>query len=122
MATNKSNRVTSSQVKDFWKYMRKKYGFTVVQKANAIEMQAIAWALDMMQIKNHKEFMENYNTTIGTVVYVNFKIGVGNQSQLKGQIKTCVHEAQHVIQFKRNIISDDRRSFEDCWTLALFTQ
>jgi hypothetical protein len=78
------------------------YGFRVVQKANQEEMRAIAWALDMMGIKDHKEFMRNYTTTIGTTVYVNFKIGKGTQAQLISQVKTCVHETQHVIQYLRN--------------------
>ena len=95
-------KVTSEDVKDFWKYMKKKYDFSVVQKADAKEMRAIAWALDMMHIKDHKAFMENYNTTIGKTVYVNFELGVGNQTDLVHQIKTCVHETQHVLQYKRN--------------------
>ena len=98
-----TQKITSKQVKAFWAYMQKKYRFSVVQKANADEMKAIAWALDLMQIKNHKEFMKNYTTTLGNVVYVNFVIGKGNQAQLINQIKTCVHETQHVLQYRRNV-------------------
>ena len=45
-----TQKITSKQVEAFWAYMQKKYKFSVVQKANADEMKAIAWALDLMQM------------------------------------------------------------------------
>lgn len=97
-----SKKVTGKQVKDFWRYMSKRHGFKVVQKSDAAEMKAISWFLDSMGIVNSKEFMEKYTVTLGTTVYVNFKIGKGNQRSLVSQVKTCVHETQHVIQYRRN--------------------
>jgi len=103
MARRVSKRqLTGKDVIAFWKYMGSKYGFRVVQKANAEEMQAIGWALDMMGVQSQTDFMRKYTTTIGTTVYVPFKIGKGNQTQLRSQIITCVHESEHVVQFKRN--------------------
>lgn len=94
--------ISSEQTVEFVNYMVRKYNMSVVQKATSKEMKAIAWALDMMGIKDKKEFMERYTTTIGNTVYVNFDIGKGNQSQLISQIKTFVHEAQHMEQLRRN--------------------
>lgn len=96
--------ITSEQVKAFWKYMSNKYGFTVVEKANSEEMKAVAWALDAMGIKDHEEFMKRYTTTLGRIVYINFKIGVGNVQQLWKQVKICVHETQHVVQYLRDSV------------------
>lgn len=95
-------KITGKQVKDFWAFMEEKYGFTTVQKADAAEMHAIGWFLDAIGVQSHGTFMSKFTTTIGMKVYVPFKIGVGKQSQLLNQIATCVHEAQHVIQFSRN--------------------
>lgn len=87
---------------DFWKYMESQYRFIVVEKADSKAMEKISWVLDAMGILDHKEFMANFTTTLGRVVYVPFDIGVGNQRQLLSQVETCVHEAEHVVQYMRN--------------------
>ena len=94
--------LNEKQVVDFWKYMQREYGFTVVQKAGAVEMDAIAWTLDMMGIQDKGTFMKRYTTTLGMKVYVPFTRGKGNQKALLNQIMTCVHETEHVIQYTRN--------------------
>jgi hypothetical protein len=97
--------------------MGRKYKFKVIQKATADEMEAIAWALDMMGIQDEKKFLERYTTTIGSRVYVPFEVGKGSQGQLINQIKTCVHESQHRVQDMRDpgfkakyLVSDSSRT------------
>ncbi|MBN2256468.1 MAG: hypothetical protein JW704_01325 [Anaerolineaceae bacterium] len=92
--------VTPENCKAFWAYMAQKEGFTVVEKATAEEMQAIAWAV--RAIGGDKNWMKSYTVTIGTRVYVPFKIGAGTHTDRIHQVGTCMHEAQHVRQYKRN--------------------
>jgi len=98
-------RVTGKEVRDFWKYMSKKYNFDIVTKGDAEEMRIIGWALDLMDIQSQKEFMKKYTTTVvlgeWRCVYVPFEIGKGSQAQLIAQIEICVHECQHVVQADR---------------------
>lgn len=96
----KSVVVTSKQCRAFWKYMAKREGFDVIQKASAREMRAIAWAVKA--IGGDKNWMKNYTVTIGDMVYVPFEIGSGRNSDRIRQVCTCMHEAQHVRQFERN--------------------
>lgn len=114
-------KVTSTQVKRFWKYMSRKYKFEVVNKKDAFEMQLVAWALEQMGILDEKTFMEHYSVTIplGKLrrVYVPFEIGKGTQGQLKGQVLNCCHETQHVVQANEDYLfairylgSDTRRA------------
>lgn len=95
-------QVTGAQVQEFWAYMGKKYRFKVIDKEDAAEMKLVGWALDTMSIQDQDHFLENYTTTIGSKIYVNFDIGVGTQRQLVGQIITCAHECQHIIQSRRD--------------------
>jgi len=114
--------VTGDQVKAFWKYMSKKYGFQIVQKDNAVAMQIVGWALEQMDIQDQDEFLSRYSTTVCLgdfkAVYIPFEIGKGNQAQLIAQILTCVHETEHVLQAKRDPLqpvkylqSDANRAF-----------
>lgn len=110
-------KVTSKQVKDFWKYMGRAYRFEVIDKSEAAEMRLVSWALDAMRIQDQKDFLKNYTTTLGNRVYVPFEIGKGTQKQLVGQIITCTHEAQHVAQYRRDrsfmfkyLLSDSSRA------------
>jgi hypothetical protein len=99
-------KITSKQVKDFWKYMAKKYNFDIVDKDNAREMKIVGGILDAIGVQSKKEFLENYTTTVcigdWRAVYVPFEIGKGNQAQLIKQVIICVHEAQHAVQASRN--------------------
>lgn len=92
--------VTPEQCKAFWKYMAKREGFEVVEKASAAEMQAIAWAVKA--IGGDENWMKRYTVTIGRKIYVPFKIGSGRNIDRINQVCTCMHEVQHIRQFKRN--------------------
>lgn len=95
---------TPDLVKEFWGYMASEYKFKTVQKADASEMRAIAWALNLMGVQSKKKFLNSYTTTIGRTMYLPFVIGVeGGVSgiSLEGQISTCVHECVHVTQYRR---------------------
>lgn len=94
--------VSKAQVRAYWKYMQKQYRFKVIDKDDAKEMQLVGWALDTMGIQDQDDFLNNYTTTIGSKIYVPFEIGVGTQRQRVGQIITCAHECQHVLQSRRD--------------------
>jgi hypothetical protein len=92
--------VTPKQCKEFWRRTAKREGFQVIQKASAIEMRAVAWAVK--GIGGDKNWMSDYSITVGDRVYVPFEIGAGTNMDRILQVGTCMHEAQHVRQFKRN--------------------
>jgi hypothetical protein len=96
----KTVRLKPKDVRAFWRYMAKREGFRVVQKADAEEMQAIAWAVKALG--GADDWMERYAVTVGNTIYVPFVTGEGSCSELLMQVETCVHEAQHVRQYKRN--------------------
>jgi len=95
-------QVSGDQVRLYWKYMQKQYRFKVVDKDDAGEMQLIGWALDTMGIQDQDYFLHNYTTTVGSKIYIPFEVGVGTQKQLVGQIMTCAHECQHIVQSRRD--------------------
>lgn len=95
-------KVTGKQVRAFWRYMCKRYRCKVIDKDSAEEMQIIGWALDAMGIQDKDVFLKKFTTTLGNRIYIPFEIGVGTQKQLISQIATCVHECQHVVQYRRN--------------------
>ena len=115
-------RVTGAQVKAFWTYMSKKYDFDIVTKSDDELMHIVGWALDQMGIMDKKKFLNNYTTTVCVgkhrVVYVNFEIGKGSQSELIRQIGVAAHESQHVVQATRDpsqpikyLASDSSRAY-----------
>lgn len=105
-AINSMVNVTSDDVKEFWKYMSKKYKFDIVTKSDAVEMKIVGWALDQMGILDKNDFLKKYATTIclgsWRCVYVPFEIGKGGITQLIAQVETCVHESQHMVQADRD--------------------
>lgn len=91
---------TPGDVKDFWAYMQKRYGTTVVDKNNAAEMKIVAEFLDIIGILNKDDFLKKYTTTIGKTIYTPFSIGFDAPGwDLFGQIRICAHEHQHVVQY-----------------------
>lgn len=115
-------RITSKDVKDFWKYMARKYKFEIVHKSDSASMKIIGWALSQMGIQSKDAFLKRYTTTVclgsWRAVYIPFEIGRGTQAQLISQVETCVHEAQHVVQAGRDsfqpmkyLRSDTSRAF-----------
>ncbi len=96
-------RPTREQVCGLWDHMTRRYGSTVVAKADSIPMQAAAWALERMGVMDAPSFLRDFATTIGKTIYVPFEIGVPrDQDDLFTQLVTCVHEHMHVIQFNRD--------------------
>lgn len=72
-------------------------------KSDSGMMKMIGRFLDGMGILDKDRFLENYTTTIGSVIYVPFRIGVtSTRYSLYSQLSTCVHEHQHVVQWRQN--------------------
>ena len=94
-----STKLTGTLVKDFWRYMTRKYKTRVVSKANADEMHLVAGALAAMGIMDAKKFLEKYTTTLWGTIYVPFVPG-DRETDLVAQVTICVHEHVHVRQFK----------------------
>ena len=94
--------IKSSQVVKFWDVMGDKYDFSVHDKRKSGNMDRISRLLDMIGVQDRQAFMENYTTTLGDDVYIPFSLGKGRQREMVNQIITCVHEVQHVLQYRRN--------------------
>lgn len=95
-------KLTRKDVVAFWKYMSREYGFKVMDKGDSVGMKFVGELLEKIGIQDKKDFMERYSTTIGDLVYVPFEIGKGGYGDWLNQVMTCVHEAQHVVQYKRD--------------------
>jgi len=92
--------ITSDLVSEFWKFMLTKFGTTVGNKSDAVEMQIVATLLGSLGITDKEKFLNNFTTTIGKKIYTPFEIGIESSNwNLWSQIVICVHEHQHVIQY-----------------------
>jgi hypothetical protein len=93
--------LTGDDVLGLWLSMTQRHNTYVVAKASAEEMKLAAAFLGGMGIMDAESFLENYTTTIGRAIYVNFEIGVDMSSgrSLAGQVRTCGHEHKHYLQF-----------------------
>lgn len=95
--------LTAEHVKAFWAFMQAKYDTQVVSKAQAPEMKFIAEALGIMKIVDKEAFLTRFTTTVGTVIYTPFDVGVEKSPHsLLAQIVVCTHEHQHVVQLREH--------------------
>jgi len=93
---------TPEMVRALWAYMTSCYGTRVIQRTDAVEMKVAAHLLNLIGVVDVKTFMTRSATTLGKHIYIPFKIGVeGDHWSLWDQITTCVHEHQHIVQYKR---------------------
>lgn len=97
-----NKNLTPELVQNFHRYLSKAFGFSIVDKKNAIEMEIIARVLPKITPIDPKIFMTKYSTTLYNQVYLPYEIGQGKKSDLFSQIVTITHEAQHVADFGTN--------------------
>lgn len=88
-----STPITLDQFTRFVAEYSHRIGFTLVDKADALEMHVAAATLDVLGIVGRKRFLEGMATTIGTVVYV------PSEWSLDHRVNVLVHEATHVLQY-----------------------
>lgn len=88
----------SEASKDLWTYMPSIYHAHVVDKDSALEMQVVGWFLQTIGVLDKDKFLKEFATTIGTSIYIPFTVGEGDENELWHQIRTCVHEHQHIEQ------------------------
>jgi hypothetical protein len=75
------------------------YGSKLARK-DAPEMLLIANMLEEMGVQGSDLFLRRYTTTLGKTIYTPFDVGVESPGyDFASQIRTCVHEHQHVKQF-----------------------
>ena len=105
MATT-DTAIRPEDVRAFWQYMQSRFGTSVVNKRDAVEMQVVAHALQLLGIQSRDRFLQNFTTTLGRRIYTPFTVGVGDPTwSLWAQLVVCVHEHQHVIQRNNNAIT-----------------
>jgi hypothetical protein len=91
---------TKAVVVAFWEYMQGEYGSEVIPKADSELMKLVAKFLDVAGIQDDETFMTRFTTTLHNNIYVPYEIG-GSTRRLWSQIRTCVHEHQHIEQGER---------------------
>jgi len=99
--------LTREDVVAFWDFMAETVDFRVAGKSDSEDMKALAQVLDTMGVVDQQLFMEQFTTVIPlsgmTAVYIPFEIGVVSPHyDLWGQMVVCVHEANHVLQCRRD--------------------
>jgi len=87
---------------EFWRRMHLHYGTRVVQKPDSVLMKAAGRGLQTIRIMTSHTFMTRYTTVIGRTIYPWFIVGHGDSDALWRQIVVCIHEHQHIVQFKRS--------------------
>jgi len=88
-------------VRNFWDFMSEGYESDVIPKADSELMKLVAGFLDVTGILDDETFMENFTTTLHNNIYIPFEIG-DPKRDLWSQIRTCVHEHQHIEQGNRD--------------------
>jgi len=86
---------------ELWQVMSTTFNTTVVKKSDSFQMQTVGWFLNTMGILDKERFLQRYTTTIYKSIYIPFEIGQGTDAECWSQMRTCVHEHQHVVQAKR---------------------
>jgi len=96
--------ITPEIVLDLWERMSYHYKSRIADKVDSEVMQTAARALSIMGILDPEKFMKQYTTTIGDIIYIPFELGVPKSDgsySLISQVRICVHEHQHVVQWRR---------------------
>jgi hypothetical protein len=90
-------------VKDLWREACGHYKATYTSKENSDFMSIAGSFLSSLGILDKQKFLDGFTTTIGSVIYVPFEVGVesGNYS-LEHQVTTLCHELVHVVQYYKN--------------------
>lgn len=89
---------TVELVTGLWEHMSDHYRTRLARKDEP-EMQLVAKTLEAMGILDAEDFLSRFTTTIGRTIYTPYEIGVGSQREIESQLRTCVHEHQHVVQY-----------------------
>jgi hypothetical protein len=94
---------TPEIVKAFYEAGVKEFDVEIMKKTDSKKMELVAKWLNFWGVKDYKDFMENYTTTVGESIYNAFEIGVpGNGWGLVWQMTTLVHELRHVLQYRES--------------------
>jgi hypothetical protein len=104
--TSASSLATEFQPEDvqaLWAFMTGHFGSRVISKHNASEMRLIGDALARLGILDREAFLANYTTTLREGIYTPFEIGTPTPRwTLHAQVAVCIHEHQHVVQYRRD--------------------
>lgn len=91
---------TTQEVIRLWQHFQDVFETRIENKAESI-MVIGAEILSGLEIQDKKTFLENYTTTIGKTIYTPFTVGTPHPRwSLWEQMMVCVHEHQHVYQYK----------------------
>lgn len=96
--------LTGDHVRAFSRHMSDLHKTTIVDKKNAIEMQAIAQFVGLLGIggQTAEEWMRRWSITIGSRIYYAFTPGEADgENELWNQVLIITHEHQHVVQHRR---------------------
>lgn len=94
----RAQKLTPQIVRDYHAHVEKRYDVEIIYKADAEEMQAIAWSLDALGIKDKEWFLKHFAHTVGRRIYVPWLPGVGSADDLAYQVRVLNHELQHRLQ------------------------
>lgn len=92
--------LSAQDTRVFWAEMCEAFGTRVIQKESAWEMRASGRVLGALGVMPREVFMRRYTTVWGGRIYPCFDLGQGDAHARWGQVVVCVHEHQHVVQFK----------------------
>ena len=83
-----------THAKIFADKMFERFGLTAKDKSDVPFMRVVARFLDTIGVMDKQTFLDNYTTTIGSRVYLNFEPG-SDVLKPESQIALVAHECQH---------------------------
>lgn len=86
------------------RYLCKKHGATIADKDDSALMKVLGTALDAIGVLDKEAFLARYGTTIGTSIFLPFKLGATGKGapSLAVQVGVLWHELHHVRQFQKD--------------------
>ena len=93
--------ITRELVLGVWDHLQRRYCTRTVPKSGSSLMRAAGRALDVGGVLERQRFLDGFTTVVGRTIYVPFLPGDPASMDLMGQLDTCIHEHQHVVQLDR---------------------
>jgi hypothetical protein len=98
---NRTKKITAADVIRVTQHLESYFKIKITDNKDSEAIEAIAEILDILGVKNKKEFMKNVSITIYKNIYLSFTPGDSTINPLL-QLEIIAHEVQHALQWESN--------------------
>lgn len=111
----------AAQVNSLWDFYQDELGSKVFEKGSKVIMRIAARIVARRTETTEEQFLGDFVTTVGRRIYVPFTLGVEKDDwSWRDQMLLCVHEHQHVVQWRRQPVRFLTQYARDTRKRALF--